>query len=352
VSSTSSTVSEAVGRVEAQLNAFWSAANQGDEAKVRLSTMNFVAVGMQCDTDRLREEVEDLAQTRAGRVFLMTVDGRLGPWDVENDVRALCHKEGDQIVCYDRIELSFGQRAASRAASVLGALALPEVPTIVEAGAGAPRVIVDPLILACDRIIVDSAYLGASRIAEIARKTKAPIADRSFIRMFSFRDLVAGFFDDAVDATRSIREVEIDRTGTPDGAPLGKLDPAALFFGWLASRLGWKFEGPDLAVDERGRGISLSTHIVPSWDDLGPGEITRVRISTTLHGSPLELSCSRQASSARTVRWVRTGALSETHDHALGFHDEGWVLRKAIDATEGDGIYRQAVELAAEWSTQ
>src|SRR5262245_46067796 len=85
-------VSEAVGKVEAQLNAFWSAANQGDDAKVRLSTMNFIALGSPGDTDRLRGEVEDLAQTRAGRVFLMTVDSRLGPWDVENDVRALCHK--------------------------------------------------------------------------------------------------------------------------------------------------------------------------------------------------------------------------------------------------------------------
>lgn len=352
MSETHAAVSQAVGKVEAQLHAFWSAANEGDEPKVRLSTMNFVAVGAPTDKDRLRDEVEELAQTRAGRVFLMTVDSKLDPWEMDNDVRALCHKEGEQIVCYDRIELSFGQRSASRAASVLSALALPEVPTIVEAGAGAPRVLVDPLVASCDRVIVDSAQLGVARIAEIARRTKAPIADRAFIRTFSFRELVANFFDDAVEATRGIREIEVERTGTSDGSPLGKLDPVALFLGWFASRLGWKFEGPDLAVDESGRGITLNTHVVPSWGEVGAGELTRVRISTSLGGAPLELSCGRMKENARTVRSTRAGALTGTHDHALGYHDESWVLRKAIDATEGDRIYRQAVELAAEWSTQ
>ena len=134
----SGAVSEAVSRVEAELNAFWSAASVGDEPKARASTMNFVVIGGTAATDHLRDEIETLSHTRAGRAFLMTIDGHLAPWEVTSDVSAVCHKEGDTVVCYDRIELGFGAIAAQRAASVLGALVLPEVPTIVEAGAGAP----------------------------------------------------------------------------------------------------------------------------------------------------------------------------------------------------------------------
>jgi glucose-6-phosphate dehydrogenase assembly protein OpcA len=348
----SGAVSEAVAKVEAQLHAFWSAANEGAEPKARASTMNFVALGTPSEREQLRTEIEDLAQTRAGRVFLLTLDGRLDPWDVEPDVSAVCHKEGEMIVCYDRIELAFGAMAASRAASVVSALALPEVPTIIETKPGAPSELVDPLLAAGDRIIVDSTELGVARIAEIAWLTKAPIADRAFIRAFSFRDLVADFFDDAVPAARAIRRVEIERTGPADGGLLGKRDPAALFFGWLASRLGWRFESATLAVDASGQGVRLLTHLVPPWGNLGPGEITRVRISTSLDGSPLELSCARKPEDPRSARWTREGALTGAHEHALGFHDESWVLRKAIDATEGDKIYRQAVELAADWSAR
>lgn len=345
-----SNVREAVAKVEAQLHAFWSASNEGGEPKARASTMNFVAVGTPGEKEQLRSDIEELAQTRAGRVFLLTIDERLSEWDVEPDVSAVCHKDGGIVVCYDRIELAFGARAAERATSVVNALALSEVPTIMEARAGAPKALVDPILVGAERIIVDSAELGVAAVAELAWKTRAPIADRAFIRSFSFRELVASLFDDAVDGTRAIRKVEITRTGPADGGPLGKRDPAALFFGWLASRLGWRFESASLAVDAAGQGVRLATHLVPPWGDLGTGEITGVKITATHDGKELVLNCARKQEDPRTACTSRTGALSSAHDRALGHHDENWVLRKAIDATVGDAIYRQAAERAADWS--
>ena len=56
--------------------------------KVRASTMNFVVVTAPPELDRLRGELLALAETRAGRVFLLTVDGRREPWEV-----ALCRIE-------------------------------------------------------------------------------------------------------------------------------------------------------------------------------------------------------------------------------------------------------------------
>ncbi|MFO0757925.1 MAG: OpcA/G6PD domain-containing protein [Byssovorax sp.] len=337
-------VSDAVSRVEAELGAFWSQANDGGEVKARAATMNFVAVGAQNQAEALREQVSMLAGTRAGRVFLMTLDGRLAPWELVPDVSAVCQKESELVVCYDRIELRFGAMAAARAPSVLTALAIPEVPTIVEVARGAPSVLVDPLLLRCDRIIVDSADVGVARVAEIAARSNKPIGDRAFVRTFSWRELCARFFDDAIDATRAVKRVTITRTVQ------GKNDPAGLFLGWLAARLGWRFQGRDAAVDRRGSAVAIEVVEEPPSGEIGAGEIRAVRIEAELGGAPLELSCARYPDEPHTVRWARRGALSDEHDHALGFRDEAWVLLKCIDATEGDRVYREAVVAGAEWS--
>lgn len=340
----SGAVSEAVSRVEAELNAFWSAASQGSEPKARASTMNFVTIGGTAEIDHLRDEIETLAQTRAGRAFLLTVDAHLPPWDVSSDVSAVCHKEGDIVVCYDRIELGFGAVAASRAASVLGALVLSEVPTIIEAGIGAPTSLIEALVSRADRLLVDTASLGVRKVAELGQKTKVPIADRAFVRTFSWREMVARFFDDAVPATRAVTRIRIERTAG------WKHDPAALLLGWLASRLGLKIEGKASAVNAEGAPVTIELGDAEPGDLLGPGEITAIQISTKLDGAPLELSCARLDQERHTVCWKREGARSGAHDHALGFREESWVLLKCIDATEGDRVYREAVLAAADWS--
>src|SRR6185437_6829462 len=143
VTGTSGAVSEAVARVEADLAAQWAAANETGSPKARAATMNFVVACTLAEVEGLRASIEVLAQTRAGRVFLLTVDGRLAPWDVESSVSAVCHKEGETVICYDRIELHFGAMAAARAPSVLSALSLSEVPTIVEVQRGAPAPLAD-----------------------------------------------------------------------------------------------------------------------------------------------------------------------------------------------------------------
>lgn len=334
----SGAVSEAVAKVEAELATFWAATtDESGVTKARAATMNFVVASVPAEVQHLRTDIEDLAQTRAGRVFLFTLDGRLPPWELESDVSAVCHKEGDTVVCYDRVELHFGAMAAPRAASVLGALALAEVPTIVELAKGAPTTLADALVKTADRVIVDSAHTTVTRIAELAGKTRAPIADRAFVRTFSWRELIARFFDDAPAAAQEIRAVEIERSSD------GKHDPSALLVGWLASRLGWRFEGPGEAVDARGRKVSIA---IRAGHDLAPGELGSIRIAASLGGEPLELRCVRKGSE-HAVRWSMSGAREDAHDHPLGFRDEGWVLRKAIDATESDRVYREAVVAAA-----
>lgn len=335
-------LSEAVSRVEAELVAFWSAAAEAQSQKcARAATMNFVAVSAPAEVAGIRGAVEDLAHTRAGRAFLLTVDGRLAPWDVESDVSAVCHKEGDTVVCYDRIELFFGAMAAVRAASVVSALSLPEVPTIVEIGRGAPGPLTDALVKGADRVIVDSAATPIGRIAEIAGKTRSPLADRDFVRTFSWREFTARFFDEAPGAERAIGRVEIERARGDRG------DPAALLVGWLASRLGWRFASAASAID--GEGVPVEIVVTDARSrELPAGELGSVRITAAIDGRPLFCEVSRKAGE-RVVRWSMSGTRASRHEHPLGFRDEGWVLRKAIDSAEADAVYRASALAGAAW---
>jgi glucose-6-phosphate dehydrogenase assembly protein OpcA len=335
-------VSEAVAKAEAELSAFWSAAkDEGGTPKARAATLNFVAVSGTAEVEALRAGIEDLAHTRAGRVLLMTVDGRLAPWELDIDVSPVCNKEGDTVVCYDRIELRFGAVAAARGASVLSALSLSEVPTIIEIGRGAPATLTDALVKGADRLIVDSAHTALTRIAEIARKTRAPLGDRAFVRTFSWREFVARFFDEAPGAERAIGRVEIERSTAEHR------DPAALVLGWLGSRLGWRFESATLARDAEGMPVEILVR-QPYGQELPPGELAAVRLTAAVDGRPLFCGCERKPGE-RVVRWSMSGPRAAVHDYAIGHRDEGWVLLKAIDSPEGDAVYRAAVVAGAEW---
>ncbi|WP_235880013.1 glucose-6-phosphate dehydrogenase assembly protein OpcA [Polyangium aurulentum] len=339
-------VGDAVGRIENELTTFWSSPDEqtgSPMTKVRASTMSFVLSVAASEMPRANETTDKLADTHPGRAFLLAMDGRLAPWEVSYEVRAECRLQGEaDPICHDWIEMTFGAMAAERAASVLSALVLPEVPVVAEIGRGAPRTLVNAVVPRADRIIVDSAHTSPARIAEIARATNAPLGDRQFVRTYSWRDLVARFFDDAVGALGSIRSITVGRT------PGGATDPAALVIGWLGSRLGWSFEARDRARSAGGEAIAIALRDEPR-EDLEQGQITGIWIETALGGEPLSLACAR-CKSARTLYWKCEGARSSAHEVPLGYRDEDWVLVKAIDATEGDRVYRQAILAAADWS--
>jgi glucose-6-phosphate dehydrogenase assembly protein OpcA len=349
-------IAAAVARVETELAAFWSSPDMSDGepvAKARASTMTFVAVGSRAEVERIEEQAEALAETHAGRSLLITVDGRLPPWEMEASWSAMCRRDGEVPICRDRVELTFGAAAAPRAASVVSALALSDVPLVVEVAPGAPTALADALADACDRLIVDSAELAPARAAELAQRGAAPIADRAFVRAFSWRELLARFYDEARGAFRSIQRIELSRT-----AGAGS-DPAALIVGWLSSRLGWRFEARRYACDASGNSFEIALANAPLPETSPASErlaasphrrLEGVRILAELGGAPIVLECARIPGAQGAVRWSMAGALTASHVHQLGRRDETWVLAKAIDVTEGDRVLKEALCAAAEWS--
>jgi glucose-6-phosphate dehydrogenase assembly protein OpcA len=344
---TSGVVSDVVARVEKELASFWNTpdTSTGKEvAKVRASTMNYAVAAAPSEIERLREELQALAEVRAGRVFLLSVDPRREPWDVDAEVVATCKKDGDDVVCHDRIELVFGAMAAGRAGSVVSALALSEVPTIFEVGRAAPAPLVDAFAKSADRFVVDSAHTSAEKVASIAQRSEAPIGDRAMVRSYQWRDLVARFFDASPWAARAIRRVTVQHT---PGAPQ---PPEALLFGWLASRLGWTFESRSVARDREGGAVALAIGESPR-EGLGAGEIVGVEISAEKDGKEIQGRCTRTGD-PRVASWSLRGEENSDHTHGLGRRDEVWVLLKSLDASDADKVTRATLAAAAAWSAK
>lgn len=343
IGTTSGAVSEAVSRVEAQLASFWCTPDERETrtAKVRASTLNYVVLCAPQDADSYREAAEKLSETHGGRTLLLTMSGRIAPWDLVPDIHAVCRIDNAVPICYDRVDLTFGAVAASRAQSVVATLALPELPTVVEIGAGAPAPLIDNVAGKFDRLIVDSARTPAQTIVKVLQRSKCPVADRAMVRTYAWRELIARFFDGAKPALSAIRRVTVARTDWHAGgheAGGSAQDPANLIFAWLASRLGWIFTGPFSAKTASGATVDLVVE-PDTRAELGPAQLTAVRVVTSLGGEPLDLAIER-VDAAPAVRWQMRGARSADREHALGFHDETWVAVKAIDSTEGDAVTR------------
>lgn len=338
--SESGLVSDTLQAIEGELRALWAVPDEATQLpKVRASTLNLAIMAAGSVIERYASSTDELSETHAGRVLLVSLDGRLPGWAIEHEVSGVCRPSasGAEPICNDRVELRCGALVGPRVRSLLRALALPEIPLVAEVGEGAPTGLVDPVVQSADRVIVDSAHTAYRRIWEIALLSEAAIVDRAFIRQHGWREMTARLFDDAVDALDAIERLSIT------SAPLGRApDPGLLIAGWLASRLGWQVGDDGAVTDRGGKRVEIAVSVGPT-----PGEISGIAIDTKLGGAPVSLSCTR-APGTRTLQTRRRGARESEHEHAMGHRDETWVLRKAIDTSHAvAAVYRQALAAAA-----
>lgn len=349
--------SDTVAAIERELASIWSADDPTTGvAKVRATTLNYVVATPPAELDGLRVMTDQIAETHAGRVLLAWVDGRLEPWALWHEVSGVCRPSAGTSVCNDRVEIGFGAVAAERAASVLLSLVVPEVQVVGEVIANAPSLLVYAVVAVADRVVVDSRRMRLGPIAELFPRARGPIADRAWVRTFSWRELCARFFDETPDLARAIRHVRIQRaTVAPGGA-----DPAHLLLGWLASRLGWTELGRGVARRADGGAVEVVIEEA-SCGGAEAGDLVGVSIEAGEGDAATRCSVVRKAELASTsgpprgiVHWSRSGTSSRrevAHDMALGHRDETWVLGKAIESLEGDAVYRQAALTGAKWET-
>lgn len=284
-------VSEALASLERDLAALW-APEPGQAPKTRACTANLVLVTTAARRDEAIELGSSLATADLARTFVIGLDPKLAPWAVDASVSAHCQKgEGGELLCAERIDLTLGAMTFARAPSLLSALAMAEVPTVLLLTAPAPMKLVSTLAREAARVVVDGDAVGLGAVAALANGTRAHLVDLAWTRLHPWRNALARFFDDPAlrPAVTAIRRLKIVTALTEGGA---MPEVAQYLVGWLAGRLGWRFVSGQTAIDPFHRAIDLEVE----WRaaPLPPGALLAVELDSHLGDTPVTMSVERE----------------------------------------------------------
>jgi glucose-6-phosphate dehydrogenase assembly protein OpcA len=274
-----------VNKIEKELAALWSGANETGEAThdagvTRACALNLIVYTTPWeDRGKLEELLDQINQQHPGRTLIMVVYRDSETPRLEGYVSMRCRLLGSngKQICGEQVTIEAGGPLVETAATAVAPLLVPDVPVFLWWN-DIPHYedkLFDRLSQMADRIIIDSAefdhpYDDLLRLAQtISGKSQSiRFSDLNWGRLTSWRTLLASFWD--VPDYRPLLD-EIDRVEikyrSPKDAPEAIAPRALLLVGWLASRLGWEVGG---------KGISESEDVT-EWD-LRAGELA-IRLS-------------------------------------------------------------------------
>ena len=206
---------------------------------------------------RMSERLDDLAERNVSRILLLSCEGP------EYAVRSHSIEIDDTLITHsEQIQVAVRDVAAHELRSAVHALLVPNVRTVLLWGG--PRLDderFDALGELADTIVLFSSLSeGTQALREIVQRQGTPVGEKihdlAYLRLLTWQDLVAQFFDDPdlAEELPHISRAEVVSGSSPE---------AYYLIGWLASRLGWdpcgknelcNADGTSIAFDLRKRG--------------------------------------------------------------------------------------------------
>lgn len=338
-------ISHAVGAVEAKLAELFVPA-PGKPPRMRASTMNWIVLGE--PTSELVARIDALGTTHPSRALLLDSRANLPPFAVEAEVEAVCRDyPGGDLICSERVVLRLGREAATRAVSIVTALSLADLPTVVMALPDASEALpLEALQQGADRLIVDSRGTSLAKIAAQASDESFYLADLGWNELYPWRDLTARLFDDPawLPMLAGLEGLEIRHAAEASGeAP----HDVRLYVGWLASRLGATLtdEGKVRLGDHE-----LAIELVPeAASPKGAGSLLSVLLRGRIDDSERRATIERLPEDSGFACSKEGGPEPARNLFRLIARDEEWLLSRALDSTLPDRVLREAVRWAAGW---
>ncbi len=346
----SGAVGEALAEVERQLSALW-APEPGALPKTRVSTANLVVLAAAARLDATVALLDQMATPEVARTLLVSLDPRLPPDGLRAEVNARCRRDEGGLLCAERIDLALGPGLIGRAASVVSALCVAEVPTVIAALEPVPPELIAAVARLGDRLVLDSRALGPERVYRLTSELPGRAVDLAWGRLEPWRRQLAACFDDEPFRSALASVERVSASFTPVDEASTPLAPR-LMLGWLASLLGWSIGSPDRATDAAGRPVALD--FSPDWgSDLPPGSLVsfalesgagpgrfaaRVRYEGQPPGLVVERSAPGRDEPARRVP-LRPAPLPDLFD-------------RAVDDRSPDDVWRKALGIAVRMPTE
>jgi glucose-6-phosphate dehydrogenase assembly protein OpcA len=306
--------------------------------------LNLVAVVDREWRGEIANRLDRVGRYHASRTVLCTVEeGR-----TTLDAQALLTYDvepapGQVAVCRERVEITMGPSHLPGLDTIVDAVLLSEVITVVWAPHGHQEAIDALLGLAhvvlTDTVVEPDVDQALKRVSEL--RDKAYVVDLAWLRSMPWRERVAATFDPPKwrGELRRISGVTV-RHGPESGAA------ALLFCGWLASRLGWDpgsmvARGDRLEGRARGKRQEIVLRLDPVRQDV-PG-LAGVTIETadgmqlSLDRGPGGLAAHRRDPKGREQQWTILGAS----------RGEGGILGEGVrQALLRDPTYAPALDAA------
>ncbi|HEX4760594.1 MAG TPA: glucose-6-phosphate dehydrogenase assembly protein OpcA [Thermoleophilaceae bacterium] len=317
-----------------------------NEAYAPARVLNLVAVVDREWRGEVYNRLDGVGRYHPSRLVLLAVEkGRekIDAWvglTSEGEARA-----GEFALVRERVVLDIGERHLKGLDSIVDPLVVPDIATLLWSPHGHPEA-VDALLKLSQVVLIDSTNEPDPRSAiERAQELseEAYVVDLSWLRSTPWRERIAATFDPPQwrEELGKLSSVTVRHHPVSGVAGL-------LFFGWLASRLGWE-AGSLMSANGslRGRAHSrrqdVDLQLEPDPTMPVPG-LAGVALETA---SGMTLSLNRGSGGLRANRTGRDG--SESEWTVLGAsRGEGGILGEGIrQALLRDPAYRPALRAAA-----
>jgi glucose-6-phosphate dehydrogenase assembly protein OpcA len=331
------------GEIDEALRELLKQQHARDDAHAPARVLNLVVVVDREWRGEIMNRLEQVGRYHASRTILCTVEA--GRTSIDASVVMTVEgerKPGDLALTRERVILDVGPKHLPKLDTIVDPLVVTDLPTVVWAPHGHPEA-VDALLHLSQVILVDSvnepdAASALRRAEELA--ADAYVVDLAWLRTTPWRERVAATFDPPRWRDELGRIDKVTVRHHPDSGVAG-----VLFFGWLASRLGWgagslvRAEGSVRGRAKAGRhDVALTLEPDSEQSVLGLAGIeigTSSGMSISLDRGPGGLLARRTDRKGRELRWTILGAS----------RGEGGILGEGIrQALLRDPAYRSALD--------
>jgi len=249
-----------VAAIERDLAALWRQAASGQKAVTRACSWNLVVhVEGEQPLTRARTLADAIVESVPARTLILHHRPNATGPEIEAFVTANCRllPGGGKLLCSEEITVESRGKGSDYLPSLTRALLVPDIPTAVLC-TGLPRdsALLQELISAADRLIIDSS--GAEQLQPVERLGKAltRVADLAWLRSAPWRLSVAAAFDRPVDSSMLFRLQRVKVTCAPRFS-----SEARLLLGWLGARLSWGQMEDGMVLRQEGR-LRVDTEFV------------------------------------------------------------------------------------------
>ncbi|HXG93833.1 MAG TPA: glucose-6-phosphate dehydrogenase assembly protein OpcA [Blastocatellia bacterium] len=365
--SQSSTIN--VAAIERELTSLWQqASREEDSGVIRSSMLNLIVYAPAgCDVNKFDNTMIEITAAHPCRAIVMMVDRESKESQLAAQVTSRCTipTASTKQVCCEQVTITASGELIDEAPSAVVPLLISDLPVYLWWRA-VPRVtdktLFGRLVDIADRVIIDSAEFNdphgdLASMAAVLRESPrwTAFSDLNWARLSTWRALMAGFYDvsDYRPLLDHLNSVRIEYA--PPSATTSTISTRALLLGgWLASRLGWRFDKASRAdkssvfeFTKDGREIAIE--FAPTERNIEPGHIALVTFKSAADESALFTV--RRSSDATRIETAVSKGEQRRVQRVLSYESlsESELIGKELEILGHDRVYEQAVLAAGEF---